>query len=195
MLTIAFDVGVKNLSYCCLDQDGKIAHWEVINIKEGLDEKASKDFHVLSQRLFEKLHQHFNYDKDIREVVIENQPVYKNPTMKSIQMLVYSFFGMRNIHLERKINMHFIGASTKVKLAEKYLNVVCPDMTTQVKNRYKNKYSYNKHVSIRCVDRLLSDEGALSDESFRRLFQSSKKKDDLADALLLGLVHMKRKLI
>ena len=192
MLTIAFDIGVKNLSYCCLDSDGKICQWDVINIKEGLDEQSSKDFHVLSEKLFEKLLQHFNYDKDIGEVVIENQPVYKNPTMKSIQMLVYSFFSIRNLHLERKIKMYFIGASTKVKLAEKNLNAICPDITREIRGKYANKYSYNKHVSIKCVEQILSNE-EISDERSTDFFYTSKKKDDLADALLLGLVHIGKK--
>ena len=49
-------------------------------------------------------------------VLIENQPVLKNPTMKSIQMILYSYFlisGVMNHNNGMKI--HFITASNKLK--------------------------------------------------------------------------------
>jgi hypothetical protein len=32
---------------------------------------------------------------DVNEVLIENQPSLKNPTMKSVQMVLYTFFIMK----------------------------------------------------------------------------------------------------
>ncbi|MEC8542095.1 MAG: hypothetical protein VXY89_00890, partial [SAR324 cluster bacterium] len=34
---------------------------------------------------------------DIKHVLIENQPALKNPTMKSVQMIIYTFFIMNGI--------------------------------------------------------------------------------------------------
>lgn len=188
MSTIAFDIGVKNLSYCCLNEFGDITQWDVINVTEDLDAKQSKDFHSISHSVFENLQKHFNYDTDIAEVIIENQPVHKNPTMKSIQMLVYSFFGIRNLHLEKKIKLHFIAASTKVKLAEKYLKDECDAL----RQRYTQKYTYNKKVSVQCVEKMIL-ENSIKTEELISNFKTSKKKDDLADALLLALVHRSKK--
>ena len=193
MSTIAFDVGVKNLSYCIINEDFKIIHWNIINITAGLDDKSCKDFHILASSLFQKLQSHFGYDMHIDSVVIENQPAFKNPTMKSIQMCVYSFFAMRNLHLEKKIQLSFIAASTKVKLAEK----ICCDIVDEFKAKYKNKYTYNKNISIYCTNKLINDcDLDMIDDELSTTFALSKKKDDLADAFLLNLVsknYLKRR--
>lgn len=191
MLTIAFDVGVKHLSYCGLDEDSKIRHWGIIDITEGIDPKMCKDFHVLAVSLFDHLKHHFNDDMDITNIVIENQPVYKNPTMKSIQMCLYSFFAVRNMDSDRKIKLSFIGASTKVKLAEKLTNESCPNLIKELKERYKSKYTYNKKVSIECTSNTIRDRHLADVETFE-YFNNSKKKDDLADAFLLALVHVEK---
>lgn len=183
MFTIAFDVGVKNLSYCIIDEDFNVVNWDIIDITRGLDKKSCKNFHILASSLFQQLQSHFSYDMCIDYVVIENQPAFKNPSMKSIQMCVYSFFAMRNLHLERKIKLSFIAASTKVKLAEN----LCSDMVEEIKAKYKTKYTYNKKISIYCATKLMS-ECDIVNEELCASFQNSKKKDDLADAFLLSLV-------
>lgn len=186
MLTVAFDIGVKNLSYCVMDEHFKVIEWNIIDVTKHLDDKSAKNFHVLASSLFSQLQAHFSHDMSIDSVVIENQPAFKNPTMKSIQMCVYSFFAMRNLHLvERKIKMSFIAASTKVKLAEK----LCTDVVEDIRKRYKNKYTYNKKISVHCATKLVNDcDLGMVDEKLCTDFSNSKKKDDLADALLLSLV-------
>ena len=116
---LAFDVGIKNLSYCLIE-DESILDWDLINLVE--DEKTKKnDLHELSSILFNVLKDKFEHIY-IDHIIIENQPVLKNPTMKSIQMLIYSYFAyLKHIEKRDTKGINFIGASTKVKLAEKIL--------------------------------------------------------------------------
>ena len=50
----------------------------------------------LGQILFKKLDEYKSFQK-AEYIIIENQPVLKNPTMKSIQMMLYSYFLKKNI--------------------------------------------------------------------------------------------------
>ena len=55
------------------------------------------DLCKLSQKCIEQLR---NIDlSNIQYVLIENQPALKNPTMKSIQMIIYTFFIMEGLVL------------------------------------------------------------------------------------------------
>ena len=49
----------------------------------------------ISQNLVKKLDRYDFCNRNISEVIVENQPSLKNPTMKSIQMILYSFFQFR----------------------------------------------------------------------------------------------------
>lgn len=51
----------------------------------------------LAVKLFEELPKYDNDFLNVEEIIIENQPVFKNPTMKSIQMLLYSYFVMNGL--------------------------------------------------------------------------------------------------
>ena len=173
---LAFDVGIKNLSYCLIE-DESILDWELLNLVE--DGKTKKnDLHELSSILFHALKEKFEHI-NIDHIIIENQPVLKNPTMKSIQMLIYSYFAYLK-HIEaRDMTVNFIGASTKVKLAEKILKEKGIEM-----DKCSSKYQYNKKISIKCTSELLIN----TNEELHDFFVSHKKKDDLADCYLLALV-------
>lgn len=174
---LAFDVGIKNLSYCLIE-DESILDWDLINLVE--DGKTKKnDLHELSSILFHVLKEKFEHI-DIDYIIIENQPVLKNPTMKSIQMLIYSYFAYLK-HIEQRdiTGINFIGASTKVKLAEKILKEKGIEM-----DKCSSKYQYNKKISIKCTSELLIN----TNEELHDFFISHKKKDDLADCYLLALV-------
>lgn len=176
---LAFDVGIKNLSYCLIE-DESILDWDLINLVE--DEKTKKnDLHELTSILFNVLKDKFEHI-DIDHIIIENQPVLKNPTMKSIQMLIYSYFSyLKYIEKRDTKAINFIGASTKVKLAEKILKEKSIEM-----DKCSSKYQYNKKISIKCTTELLLN----TNEELYDFFISHKKKDDLADCYLLALVKL-----
>lgn len=82
------------------------------------------DVQVICQNIFEKL------DKipaliDVDEVYIENQPTLKNPTMKTIACMVFSYFVSRGIvnKESKKIDLvKFISPSNKIKVHEDHIN-------------------------------------------------------------------------
>jgi len=177
---LAFDVGIKNLSYCLI-RDKEIIDWNLVNIADDPSIK-NNNLTLISPILFKILQDKFEQEH-IDYVVIENQPVLKNPTMKSIQMLIYSYFTYLKYIEEKTITgIHFIGAGTKVKLAEKILKE--KDIAFEKQGA---KYKYNKDISKLCVSELLKDKAELL--SF---YSGHKKKDDLADCYLLALVHSYR---
>ncbi len=94
MKICSWDVGIYNLSYCILEQDDinkeiKIVKWDIVNL---VDNEAQKKNRTL---LFQNIPIKLNQIPELLEVdyvYIENQPVLKNPQMKSIQMILYSYF-------------------------------------------------------------------------------------------------------
>lgn len=119
--------------------------------------------------------------KDIDYVVIENQPVLKNPTMKSIQIMVYSYFVFEN---RTRNEVSFVNASNKLKVCKED---VPADILLNI-NKLKSKYSRNKKLSIihtRIMINILDE-----DEKWKQKFEASKKKDDLADSYLMTLYYI-----
>ena len=102
-MILSFDIGIKNLSYCLvkseLNNDNtnkiEIIDWDIINILKDNEKVKSINIDELSKRLYIKLSEIFK-DKEFNIVLLENQPVLKNPVMKSVQMLIYGFFISKN---------------------------------------------------------------------------------------------------
>jgi hypothetical protein len=186
---LAFDVGIKNLSYCLME-DCDILDWDLIDLtddgSESTTSKAKKqkqDMQKLSSTLFEKLQEKFD-NCQIDHVIIENQPVFKNPRMKSIQILIYSFFAYKRVIEDRQIEaVTFVAANTKVKYAESHLQKIGIEI-----EKCENKYKYNKKISIQCTSEIVQNH-----EELAEWFANHKKQDDLADAYLLGLSYLERK--
>ena len=89
---LSWDVGIYNLSYCILEKTDniiKIIDWDIVNLVDSDEMKKNRNliFENIPRKLHEKP-QLLNVDI----VVIENQPSLKNPQMKSIQMILYSYF-------------------------------------------------------------------------------------------------------
>lgn len=116
-------------------------------------------------------------------VVIENQPSFKNPRMKSIASTIYDYYLIRGVidkatTKSNILQVKFMSPSNKLKLAS--------DGDTKqlikVKNTDDTKaYKLTKSLGIKyCID--LTNHL----ESWQKHFNSHKKKDDLADAFLQG---------
>ncbi len=115
---------------------------------------------------------------DVDHVLIENQPALKNPTMKSVQMLVYSYFlinGVTNVESSIK-NIEMINARNKLK-AYKGDPIDC---------KIKDKYKKTKFLGIQYC-KIMIEENNKIDQKYRDQFEESKKKDDLSDSYLQGI--------
>jgi hypothetical protein len=219
MKILSFDVGIKNLSFCLLN-DTVIEDWGILNIctddicdhcnaktgqrcdksvrfidKDGfqvcmahkkLKQYSDKKFKKVSKKdnpmldqgkcIVDKLQKKDDFLK-VDLVVIENQPALKNPTMKSVQMIIYSYFLINGIcnDISNIQDMKMINARNKLK-AYKGPTVEC-----DIKDRYKK----TKFLGIEYCKYMIHD--SLQDEQWIQLFTNSKKKDDLADAYLQGM--------
>ena len=133
----------------------------------------------LAQSLIDKL------DKipellNAKTIDIENQPCLKNPTMKSIQMILYSYFLIRNKDKKQKISINLVSAKNKLKFD------IESEKITEIK-KLKNKYQQNKKLAIEYTREFLK-----TNQEWLNYFDSFKnKKDDLADSYLMIRHRMK----
>lgn len=166
--------GEKQLTVCkaC---DKKISAeyslWSRHNIKGAI--KTTKDIGLqqYGKAIYNSLKAKLDvWGKDINTILIENQPVLKNPTMKSIQMILYSFFIFFYdcpIVLYSARNKLAIAGIKSVKVAD--------DSTG------KKAYSQRKNESKLWVREWLSEQ---KESKWIEVYNSASKQDDLADCLI-----------
>jgi len=216
MKVLSWDVGIYNLSYCILEQnnedkeDIKIIDWDIVNLVD--NEEMKKNRPLLFENIPKKL-----YEKpqllDVDLVVIENQPSLKNPQMKSIQMILYSYFlilgkvignGDNTTGYIQKID--FCSASNKLKVYNGPV-IVLEEKVSKRKKKIEEpivqnieikepekakkassvKYADKKRLAIEHAKYFLKDNNV----SYIDFFNNHKKNDDLADSFLQGLYYIK----
>lgn len=185
----SFDIGIKNLAYCILylneDKTVTIKKWDIIKLLE--DDEKCKGFSLneITTRMYNKLNTELE-DYDITEILLENQPCLKNPVMKSIQMIIYSYFQYQTILLGREIkNIKLINASNKLKVGKNLHEINNKDEIIKI----KSKYTRNKKLAIEYTNWILQHR-INNYEEWNKYFNNNKKKDDLADAFLQGLYYI-----
>lgn len=122
-------------------------------------------------------------DLGMEEVIIENQPVKKNPRMKSIANALFDYFVIRGV-IDKKegLNLNlvrFICPSNKLKVNN--------DNTIEVLKSAKSdtKYKLTKALGIQYTKQLLKD-----DKKNLEYLETFKKKDDVCDAYLQGRYYL-----
>jgi hypothetical protein len=198
-MILSFDIGIKNLSYCLvkseLNNDNinkiEIIDWDIINILKDNEKVKSINIDELSKRLYIKLSEVFK-DKEFDIVLLENQPVLKNPVMKSVQMLIYGFFLYQKTNLIKNIKLiKLINASNKLKIGL-LLNNEFKELKKIIDNKDYNtklKYSINKK---KAVDYTLLYLDYLKLNNYKDFFNLHKKKDDLADSFLQSIYYIEK---
>ena len=216
MKVLSWDVGIYNLSYCILEQndenkeDIKIIDWDIVNLVDNEEMKKNRPllFENIPKKLYEKP-QLLNVDL----VVIENQPSLKNPQMKSIQMILYSYFlilgkvignGDNTTGYIQKID--FCSASNKLKVYNGPV-IVLEEKSSKRKKKVEEpivqnieikepekvkkasfvKYADKKRLAIEHAKYFLKDNNI----DYIDFFNNHKKNDDLADSFLQGLYYIK----
>jgi len=198
-MILSFDIGIKNLSYCLvkseLNNDNinkiEIIDWDIINILKDNEKVKNINIDELSKRLYIKLSEVFK-DKEFDIVLLENQPVLKNPVMKSVQMLIYGFFLYQKTNLIKNIKLiKLINASNKLKIGL-LLNNEFKELKKIIDNKDYNtklKYSINKKKAI---DYTLLYLDYLKLNNYKEFFNLHKKKDDLADSFLQSIYYIEK---
>ena len=222
MKVLSFDVGIKNLAFCLLnDKDYTIEDWGILNIsvepvcqhcnqKTGTQcdktakfitsdnlclcsshklLKSYKELKIkkipkiknptleIGKKMVELLKEKSKF-LEVDAVIIENQPALKNPTMKTIQMLLYSYFLINGITIQDSPieTIEMINARNKLK-AYNGPHIEC---------KIKDKYKKTKFLGIEYCGQMINSNDKI-DDKYKELFKNSKKKDDLSDAYLQGM--------
>ena len=184
----------KNMTY--IEKDHHYISYCTIHKK--MIEKKSKKEHIrinpkikathinlslLGLSLYQELDKIPLFTENIDMVLLENQPVLINPTMKSVQMLVYGYFIMKGLK-EKKVKEIKCYAANQKNTLVSLLNDEQKEYIKEKLKDTKNKYTRNKKESIMITERIIKDN------NFESKFISSKKKDDLADSLLMTLHYI-----
>ena len=129
---------------------------------------------------------------DAEIILLENQPVLKNPTMKSVQMFLYSYYVMKGYKNPEKLvnTIQCYMASKKLDIIKLMPLDVFKDIKNEIK-QIKSQYSRNKRVAVRLTESVLSDK-SINCDKYSKLFEKSKKKDDLSDALLMTIHYLEK---
>ena len=210
MKILSWDVGIYNLSYCILEKNEnneiKIIGWDIINLVD--NEQMKKNRNLLFENIPRKLYE-IPELLDVDQVVIENQPSLKNPQMKSIQMILYSYFlilgkiiGNSDKNKSYIDKIDFCSASNKLKVYDGP-EIILTDKKKTVKKE-ENESKENKEPekvkkgnTLKYADKKkLAIEHALyyiklENLNYLDFFNNHKKKDDLSDSFLQGLYYMK----
>jgi hypothetical protein len=118
---------------------------------------------------------------------LENQPVMKGPTMKSIQIMLFTLLGHR---LEKEFawrgEIVFVHAGTKTKAAEAAQIEDVPEVAEGDTEMADDGKAYRARKKTAEVETESALEAAGATE-WLMMFRSRSKKSDLADAFLMAL--------
>jgi hypothetical protein len=127
------------------------------------------------------------------KILIENQPVKINATMKSVQMILWTTLRTRMLELNPDIkpNLSFINANKKLMvsptfLTESPLSYKILSNTEAQESARDRTYSQRKDESVSRVKSILENTNQIE---HLRWFEHNSKNDDLADCLLMCLYH------
>ena len=157
--------------------------FEIYEIKKDKKELVREiSILTLSKRLFQHLESLGDILLNVDEIIIENQPVLKNPTMKTIQILLYSYFIINGILKEKVKNINFFSASKKLEAFDDIDNKIFKTLS-----HITNQYQINKKLAV-----LYTNEMVKNDIKWFKFFNTHSKKDDLADAYLTNCYFIDR---
>lgn len=186
----------KNFKWCeqHYNKNGKAFEKKITAKKISLVNCNKQPIQDLAEKLFSKLDSEPDFLK-INDVLIENQPALRNPTMKTISSILYSYFILRGI--TDKINTHsnislikFVSASNKLKVNKEKTDKVL-DKATLIKDN--TDITVKEKRTIYDLTKNLGKEycRALIDDKDKLILDAHKKKcDDLCDSFLQGFQYL-----
>ena len=159
------------------------------------------DINQLGIALFQELDKIETTILDTSIILLENQPVLKNPTMKSMQMFLYSYYLIiiidknKNSVRAQNVNSTSILNDKKIQCycASKKLDLIkfLPENDQKRIIEYidtvNSGYQKNKKMAIMMVETVLKENTKWLD-----FFKGHTKKDDLADSLLMTLHYFEK---
>ena len=136
--------------------------------------------------IFDNKYKHF---LNTSTILIELQPVYLGPKMKSISNNLFTYFTIRGL-VDKKINnstienVKYIFAKSKLRINDENTIEVLNKSTSD-----SNKYKLSKELSKQYTRQLLQN-----DDINLKFFDTQSKQDDLADAYLQAVFYINKKI-
>jgi hypothetical protein len=160
----------KNKLYYCEKHNKENPNIKMKIVKK----KKVKDYSLndIGLKLFSQLDKNPLF-LECNNIIIENQPVLKNPTMKSVQIMLYSYFLIKNTNIDTIL---LVNASNKLKVYKGKLEEEDKNKIDGIKDKYRK----NKNLAIVHCKYFIKH-----DINMYNFFMENKKKDDLADAYLM----------
>lgn len=190
MIYVSFDIGIKNLALCIIKEEGSnvsVIDWKVISLAE--TKKEVKGVNEIAERLYVELDSIVGQINDlgyniIDTVLIENQPSNLNGIMKTIQLLIYSYFNLLKHWDDIVKNVILVSASLKLQN-----HSIIPPSRQDTSKKYtrREKYINNKKDSIEVCKYYIKDDNKLLE-----YFNSNKKMDDNADTFLQTIAYIRK---
>ena len=140
---------------------------------------AKTPLYTLGKLIFRKLDKNPNFLK-ATYICIENQPAKKNPTMKSVQMILYSYFISKVNSGELPVkDLVMMSARNKLKIYKNEYGPIDSKIVSMT-----DPYQRNKKQAVFCTQLYLKNEYS---EEWHDFFEKNNKtkRDDLADAYLM----------
>jgi len=173
---LSIDLGTMNFSYVCISIDNqRIYEWNNIELAKSTKESTERICTSLATQL-RKLDLLRHFKKVI--ILIEMQPKINIRTI-TMGGQVQMFYVLQKLDNKNSPITKIIGYHAKNKL--KFYKFKEGDEPLKL-DHLKKGYYKNKQTSIQHCDRIIKREK--EDPMFIKMFQSSKKKDDLADSYL-----------
>lgn len=180
-----------NSKYCWCDahyqKNGKAFEKKIVCRKITVQNCNKQPIQELTEKLVQRL------DKEqfvsVDEVLIENQPSLKNPTMKTIASILYTYFVIRGItdkeRTKSTINLvKFVSASNKLKVdKEKTAEIIIKDGKEKTVKEQRKIYDLTKNLGKKYCT-------ALIEEKDKKTLNGYKKIDDLCDSFLQGFQYL-----
>lgn len=192
-MILSLDVGIKNLAFALFESNDRCIHVKDIGTIDLSEDGQidTKDIESLTKSIIQNVNKRFS-SIQLDHVVIENQPALKNPSMKTVQVTLYTLFMLRKVQHEnpcsQKVHqVRLYSAMNKLKLSK----LLPTQAMYEIENNdalkaVKNEYTRRKKLSIEiCMYLIKNGQIVLTDELNIKLVKS-KKRDDLCDSLLQG---------
>jgi hypothetical protein len=172
MKILSFDVGIKNLAHCYLDYDTpSILQWCNHELYHGNCKKGCS-FTTITETLVCYLQEVFDPDFEADVVIIEQQP-FKNGLIRTISIMIYTYFTLLKTQFSCIKKVMFINAQTKLKCRKAITMKPCT-------------YYERKQVAIKTCREYINELFPLH----LAFYDSQKKQDDLADCLLYCVYYI-----
>ncbi len=179
-IIVSFDIGLKNLACCCLtcEEKSRVLHWDIHPLMAE-DRKTKPNINQLSMTIFKVMDEIVSKIPHVDYVLIENQPSRINGAMKTIQMIIYSYFQYKKYKENQISDVLLISANRKT--------IDHPYEINMEECKSKNKYTQRKWKSVQLTDKYIEQN-----DSLKTILKNHKKKDDLCDAFLQAISWMRK---